>query len=283
MMVTVFRRDSLKTCGQFLDEVYETDLTDDIECVEYKTTELTIKCVSNLLGIDTHAKAIGFTIAIPSKAKIPTRIKRTLKSGKVVTDTAMIAYQALTPHQQYEFLIEHYVPHVVTPFIDVGVCVPELTQNNNVHLHILGCDKNIVDEYDMKTLRCQVGQCLATRKLTKNNNVNLNYIHYLQDVPKWIEYLQKDRERMNNKDLSYYVWKNTLLLTPPKVETHVTKLIRTIREDGSTKLTTISYTAPDSSIVPQHSSTAQCHSTVHLNKEQSSTCTRTRPKKKYFY
>lgn len=211
--IIVFRRDSIVKAN---DYVIDNENENDIELARYsKFFEPTIESVSTLLGIDTLAShCIGFTIAIPIDAKIPTKIKRSLKSGRVVTDTALIAYRSLTKQQQLDFLIKEYCPHVVTPFINKGVIVPELTGKGVIHLHIIAQDDDIKDEYDMKDLQAKVSQCLATRRLCKNpkHAIHLNYVHYLTDASKWCEYLQKDRDFMNSKNVPYWVWKNLLEL-----------------------------------------------------------------------
>lgn len=217
-VVVNFRKENLTDVNDWIaNDCYSNT---DIELMSYKTFEPSIQSVSNLLGIETLTNhCIGWTISIPDKAKIPLRIERKMRSGKITHDTQPIAWTAMTNHQQVTFLMQHYVPHVVTPFVDRGIIIPEVNKNGNIHLHILAYDEDITDEYDLRTLQRSVGQCLAVRKFSKNNiknSIHQNYIHYLKDPIEWIKYLQKDREFMNNKDYTYHVFTSQVNLVSPR-------------------------------------------------------------------
>lgn len=210
IVTTVFRRDNIHDANEYIEGVDSNTIIKDM--IKYKTIEPSVNSVVSLLGITTRKPCIGFTIALPKNGLIPTRIPRTLKSGRVVSDTATLAYGGMTTAQQLNFLINDYIPHVVTPFIHAGVICPEYHKDGTIHMHIMGQDDDIKDELDMRDLRCNVNQCLAVRKLTKKGTPPsvMNHVHFLKDAPDWLRYIQKDRERMNNKGIPFYCFKHSI-------------------------------------------------------------------------
>lgn len=145
-----------------------------------------VKEIARALGIsaapaDGH-RNIGITIAVPVNLKIP------------LVPRGHIQYGSLTPKQQYQFIIEKYIPTVITPFVDYGVIIPELHKSGNIHVHLLCYDDDIKDEIDMITLQKKIGQTTMVHKICKgkkNAEIHLNYVHYLDNTEKWLDYLSK--------------------------------------------------------------------------------------------
>lgn len=146
-----------------------------------------------VLGIPTQKLAIGWTISVPSGLQIP------VKFSKRYNLPDKLRYENLSPLQQYMFLIKWYIPHVVTPYVEKGVIIPELTKSGNIHVHMYIYDTDIADKYDMISLQKTISQCPMVMKITKgrrNMNIVLNYIHYLKDNNDWIDYLSKSLDNM---------------------------------------------------------------------------------------
>lgn len=141
------------------------------------------------LGISLTAPAVGITVSLPTKLKIPLSYKRKLKVA--------VPYEMMTPVQQMHFIVHYYLPKCITPYVRSGLIVPELTKNGNVHVHILAQDPVILNRLDLQTLRTSIAQSVMVRKVLENKPsvkglMTLNYIHFLESIPDWITYLKKD-------------------------------------------------------------------------------------------
>lgn len=213
LQTIVFRRANVVECYDFVCDTCDVDID---KLVKYKSYEPSLKCVSNLLGIDTRDTCIAFTITIPPLAKIPLQISRTMSSGRVKTETVKTAYKAMTNEQQVKFLIDVYIPHVVTPFLDRGIIVPELHKSGLIHMHIIAQDDSIKDEYDMRNLRCSVNQCLAVRNLRNkfaSDYVMNNITYCVNKTPEGeLEYMSKSRKDMNERGYPFWCFKNRITL-----------------------------------------------------------------------
>lgn len=170
--------------------------TDNIRLSDSKD----VKEVALALGISAAPpdgrKQIGWTIAMDPSLKILLKPRGT------------ITYGQLTPLQQYRFLLEKYIPTVVAPFVDYGVIVPELQKNGNIHLHLI-CSDDVVKGkmVDIISLQKTVGQTTFVRKITKGKKqkeVVLNYIHYLDNIDEWMNYMNKDELKDDNRFGIYY-------------------------------------------------------------------------------
>lgn len=138
---------------------------------------------------------IGWTINLPYDVPVIIPERYITLNGKSNKRERKIKYKDCTPLQQVKYLIEYYLPRVVTPLLERGVGVFELTAKGEVHCHIMAIDPAITDTVDLITLRKKVSQLLVVRKITKGNSRqgSCNYIHYVDCVQSWIEYLQKDQ------------------------------------------------------------------------------------------
>jgi len=134
---------------------------------------------------------VAITVSVPTGLKLKRQRKFRI-DNHVSTVTSTDRFENLTKIEQFNWLIEEYLPCVITPYIHAGIIVPELTAKYNVHLHILAYDPSIQSESELDDFRKMVGSTLGVKKIIKSeaNKVNLNYIHYC-DALKWLKYLTK--------------------------------------------------------------------------------------------
>lgn len=155
------------------------------------------QAILDLLGTSMAPSTppIGITVSIPTKLQVKCRSGKTKRAVKR-------DYEALTPVEQYEYLIKVYVPRVITPFVDRGVLVPELTKQGNVHLHFICWDDSVKDKFDMFCLQKTIGNSMLSHNITqgrRDRQVVLNYIHFLEDEDDWIKYMQKSQADFEGK------------------------------------------------------------------------------------
>lgn len=153
------------------------------------------QAILDLLGTSMAPPSppIGITVSVPTKLSIKCR------SGKRAVRRD---YESLTPVEQYEYLTKVYVPRVITPFVDKGIFVPELTKQGNVHLHFICWDENVKDKFDMFCLQKTIGNSMLSYSITqgrRDRQVVLNYIHYLEDEAEWIKYMEKSQDDFKGK------------------------------------------------------------------------------------
>lgn len=190
----------------------------NLKSMSYKTV---YECVA-ALGITTHggSPCFGVTVAIPSNLIIPWPDIYNSKSRNGSVKLHKLRYSSMTNEQQYMFLIKKYIPSVITPFIERGLIVPELTKANNIHLHLICQDESIKTPQDMSNLQRLIFQSAVVQKISSNNfrlAINLNYIHFLDNVLEWLKYLSK----ANIPNLKFYGFKNwtdNMLEETPVVE-----------------------------------------------------------------
>lgn len=157
-----------------------------------KTLRNSIKTHIPALGIGM-AGFYGWTISLPSKALI-----RAVVNTGTCFKPFKLRWEQCTPFQQIRYLIDTYLPKVVSGLVDVAIAVPEITQAGNIHLHLLCHHATVTNEYGINDIRKSVLQnmvCIRFHKMKKNAIMALNYIHLLNDVDKWIEYMSKDLDK----------------------------------------------------------------------------------------
>lgn len=151
----------------------------------------------------------GITVSVPSNLMIPCAT-----SGKPKRSTKR-SYESLTPVEQYEYLIRIYLPRVITPFVDRGVIVPELTKKGNIHVHLICWDPDVRDKLDMITLQKTIGSTVLVYRITQGRasaRVVLNYIHFLEDSDEWIKYMQKSQHEFEGKkELDVYTFNGPVM------------------------------------------------------------------------
>lgn len=152
-------------------------------------------------------KVIGWTVSPPANLKVPIEIQ----SGKRKTKRK-VRYDFLTPDQQIRFLVDSYIPKVLRVNIARGVVTFEQNKSGNIHLHGIFYDEGIQNDYAMTSLRknvMQTGLCMVIAGTNKNRHRVLNYIHFLEDINKWIEYLMKD---VDLHDYPIYYFSDTYIV-----------------------------------------------------------------------
>lgn len=157
-----------------------------------KTFRSEVKKEIPTLGIGI-AGFYGWTIGLPHLHKM----KMMLTVGAKHKSFPM-KWGNCTPAQQYAYLKDTYLPQVVSPYVDVALAVPELTQNGCVHMHLICYNSQYKNEYDLWAIRKGVLQnylCCKFHKMRKNAITALNYITPLADIENWIEYLSKDLDK----------------------------------------------------------------------------------------
>lgn len=151
-----------------------------------------IKNVIPTLGIGI-AGFYGWTISLPTGDFFRMSI-----SNGIHYETFKMRWGNCTPTQQLQYLKDTYLPRVVSPSVDVAMAVPELTNNGNIHLHLLCYNTQLKNEYDMATIRKDVLQnplSVRFHKMRKNAITALNYIHFIEDIEDWICYMSKDLDK----------------------------------------------------------------------------------------
>lgn len=150
--------------------------------------------VAEPLGIPLlEGKVLGWTITMPTDTPVIIDERYQNSKGKLVPKRRKIRFDQATSKQQVSFLVNDYIPNVVTPLIDRGIGIFELTKKQEIHCHIIGYDTNYVDDVDLRDLQKSVSQLLIVRKITKGcyRQGTTNYIHYLKDIDDWYSYLDK--------------------------------------------------------------------------------------------
>lgn len=159
------------------------------------------------LGIPPHKRWIGLTVSIPTRYKIDCIVSTVNSKGKTIKKTLKREFQTLTPYQQYAYYINTYLPRVITPYISSGIVVPELNKEGNIHIHAICYDTDIQTDFDMVNLRKTLFNTMIVLKITKNDirkHSYLNHVHYIERNREWLEYLDKDTEKMLKLDK--FIW-----------------------------------------------------------------------------
>lgn len=218
MNTIVFRKDNVINDAEYMLGYMKSD---DIDMIHHRNhlgelipngEECTLFSVCKSLGITTLKNPpICWTINIPRDLIVPDipAYFRT-KSGRLSPEYFSLPWRLLTTDQQLEFLTKHYVPHVVSPYVDVAVMVPEFTKKGAVHMHLICTSDGVKDDIDLMNLQRTVAQTLAVRKIAGTSMtrlIALNYIHFCEKEPytQWIDYMSKTRATMIAKNIPYYV------------------------------------------------------------------------------
>ncbi len=145
----------------------------------------------------------GHTISFSTDYKVKCKIKLTGKQRTLV-------WGIMTPDQQYEYLVNKYIPCIVQPTIDKYEYSFELNCKGNVHAHglIFIEDKNTTrEEYWLSDIRNQILQnhlsFVFTGKIKPKLFYRTNYVHKLENVLKWKMYMCKYENRLPYKELKY--------------------------------------------------------------------------------
>lgn len=169
---------------------------DNIETYKYKKS---MDFCALALGTSTQKlpdgkQYFGYSISFPINHNIKVRQGKIYANGKIKQIETMLPYYKATPKQQMEYIIHEYLPNVVTPNIENGVGIFELTKAGEIHCHLLCYDNNIYDTIDMVTLRKTICQNLTVNRIIKNkDNKRLNYIHFLNNLSEWVIYMHKEQ------------------------------------------------------------------------------------------
>lgn len=150
-----------------------------------------------LLGKDTLGrslpKAVGWTVSLPTKFKVP---QMTTQGGRRLRKID-VAWCFLTPNQQIVYLTEKYLK-IIESYVEKYLAVFELNKAGCVHMHLICYDSGIQNDYALASLRANIRQeplCMKIAGSNMNRHRVLNFIHWISDVPKWIEYMQKDLDK----------------------------------------------------------------------------------------
>lgn len=144
------------------------------------------------LGNIPPRKPIGWTVSIPTRHCVPVVAKFNERKAR----KAKLRWEYLTPTQQCDYLLNTYIKTIVSPYVESLLGVFELNKNGHVHLHMI-C-YGIDNDYQLSALRSKVRQEPLAIQMVGHNmtkHKHLNFIHFLEDVPKWIQYMQKDIDK----------------------------------------------------------------------------------------
>lgn len=155
----------------------------------------TLGILSKNGGSNPTDSLIGWTINLPYDTPVIVPEVFIRRSGSPSKRERKIKYKDCTPYQQIKYLIDDYLPKVVTPLLDRGIGIFEVTKQGMIHVHIAAVSEGITDKIDLITLQRTVSQLLLVRKLTKGvtRQGTCNYIHFVSERDKWIEYLEKEQ------------------------------------------------------------------------------------------
>lgn len=140
-------------------------------------------------SVDSTKKFIGWTINIPTKYKVSV----TMVQGRH-RKNVKLCWEYLTHEQQDSFLL-NFCRSVIGSHISDFIFVYEQTKAGNLHVHAICYDDQVQNDYALTSLRKSVAQsvpCVRIAGTNMNKHRYLNYIHFLEDIEEWIEYLQKD-------------------------------------------------------------------------------------------
>lgn len=115
----------------------------------------------------------------------------------------------MTSLEQYRYFYHVYIPSVVAPLVTEGTFVTETSEDGRIHVHcLLRTDFEDDEMYDegamlrdlrLGFVRNRLVHSLVDSLKLKNDDKRmavykrLNYVHYLEDVPAWIEYMEKQQ------------------------------------------------------------------------------------------
>lgn len=222
-----------------------------LKCENLKSTTLNVDEAVVSLGITTASRelrknVIGITIAIPTDWPCKLIATKHLKYGKIKKETIHRKYGTLPPEIQYGYLINTYIPQAITPFVERGIVIPELTKKGNIHAHLICYSPDIQTTIDMITLQRTIYSSIIVRQMTGGKierHKYLNFIHFLKDVSEWVDYMRKDEEQfINDKRFQTYTFTseydkadvNTMGETPQydvlTPELFLSELLRFIKE-----------------------------------------------------
>lgn len=152
--------------------------------------------ISTPKNMDPGLLAIGWTISIRDQCKVPVSSLRNKK----------LYWGTLTPSQQYSYLSNTYIPTVVNRYVTQYECHFELNKRGNVHAHLLVYIQSHPghEEYDLRCLQKSVSQNrLVVSMASISTRKHLNYIHMLNDINEWTEYIRKDDSKSPMEPLSF--------------------------------------------------------------------------------
>lgn len=141
----------------------------------------------------TTPKFVGWTVSLPDRHKVSVFTTMGGRKYKKV----QLEWRFLTPAQQINYFIDTYLKSVVAPYVQKSIVVFEQNKSGMIHMHMLCYDAGIQNDYSLTSLRANVRQegiCLSMAGSNMEKHKHLNFIHWVENVPEWIQYMQKDIE-----------------------------------------------------------------------------------------
>lgn len=131
---------------------------------------------------------VGWTVSLPDKFMVPITATQKGRMCKV-----KVRWTTLLPEEQINYFKHEYIPKVVCPFVEKVMCVFEMNKHGNIHVHCV-CS-GIHNDYQLCGLRKIVAReqiCMNIVGMNQKKHLHLNYIHWLEDLEDWLQYMQKD-------------------------------------------------------------------------------------------
>jgi len=131
---------------------------------------------------------VGWTVSLPDKFMVPITATQKGRMCKV-----KVRWTTLLPEEQINYFKYEYLPKVVCPFVEKVMCIFEMNKHGNIHAHCV-C-MGIYNDYQLCGLRKLVAReqiCINIVGMNQKKHLHLNYIHWIEQLEDWLQYMQKD-------------------------------------------------------------------------------------------